>query len=58
MIEGIVPKFHNSIRSNCTLSDSRGTFCVKSHVNVGRSGSLDFNSFRWRAICLLLCQSL
>ena len=31
-------------------SERRGRYCVVSHVNISRSGTLAYNSFRWRAI--------
>ena len=34
----------------CTHSEHRGRYCVVPHVNIGRSGTLAYNSFRWRAI--------
>ena len=35
-----------------TFSGRRGRSCVNSHVNVGRVGTLAYNSFRWRSIRL------
>ena len=34
----------------CTYSERRGRSCVVSHVNMGRLGTLSYNSFRWRSI--------
>ena len=45
IIEG-APNFSNPITS--TFSGCRGRSCVISHVNVGRVGTLSYNSFRWR----------
>ena len=50
IIEGLVPNFSKPIV--CTHSERRGRYCVVSHVNIGRSGTLAYNSFRWRAIRL------
>ena len=50
MIEGVAPDFSNPITS--TFSGRRGRSCVISHVNVGRVGTLSYNSFRWRSIRL------
>ena len=36
----------------CTHSECRGRYCVVSHVNIGRSDALAYNSYRWRAIRL------
>ena len=36
----------------CSYSERRGRSCIISHVNLGRLGSLAYNSFRWRAIRL------
>ena len=33
-------------------SERRGRSCIISHVNLGRLGSLAYNSFTWRAIRL------
>ena len=49
-IEGLAPKFSNPITS--TFSGRRGRSCIISHVNVGRIGTLSYNSFRWRSIRL------
>ena len=50
IIEGLAPNFSNPITS--TFSERRGRSCVISHVNVGRVGTLSYNSFRWRSIRL------
>ena len=50
IIEGLVPNFSNPIV--CLYSDRRGRSCIVPHVQVGRLGTLAFNSFRWRAIRL------
>ena len=50
IIEGLVPNFSNPITSK--FSGRRGRSCVISHVNVGRVGTLAYNSFRWRSIRL------
>ena len=50
IIEDLVPNFSKSII--CTHSEHRGRYCVVSHVNIGRSGTLAYNSFMWRAIRL------
>ena len=42
--------FSNPITS--TFSGRRGRSCAISHVNVGRLGTLSYNSFRWRSIRL------
>ena len=42
--EGLAPNFSNPITS--TFSERRGRSCVMSHVNVGRVGTLAYNSFR------------
>ena len=47
IIEDLVPTFSKPIV--CTR---RGRYCVVSHVNIGRYGTLAYNSFRWRAIRL------
>ena len=49
IIEGLAPNFSNTIS---TFSGRRGRSCVISHVNVGRVGTLSYNSFRWRSIRL------
>ena len=57
IIENMVPFFSKPIV--CTHSERRGRYCVVSHVNIGRSGTIAYNSFRWRAIRLLIpCQNL
>ena len=45
IIEGLAPNFSNPITS--TFSGRRGRSCVISHVNVGRVGTLSYNSYRW-----------
>ena len=50
IIEGLVPNFTNPI--NCSFSDRRGRYCISSHVNRGRQGTLAYNSFRWHSIRL------
>ena len=50
IIEGLAPNFSKPITS--TFSGRRGRSCVISHVNVGRVGTLAYNSFRWRSIRL------
>ena len=35
-----------------THSERRGKYCGVSHVNIGRSGTLAYNSLRWHAIRL------
>ena len=46
--------FGTKLKKNivCTHSERRGSYCVVSHVNIGRSGTLAYTSFRWRAIRL------
>ena len=50
IIEGLVPNFSKPIV--CSYSERRERSCIISHVNLGRLGSLAYNSFRWRAIRL------
>ena len=50
IIEDLVPNFPKPIV--CTHPDCRGRYCVVSHVNIDRSGTLAYNSFRWHAIRL------
>ena len=50
IIEGLAPNFSNPITS--TISGRRDRSCVISHVNVGRIGTLAYNSCRWRSIRL------
>ena len=50
IIEDLVPYFSKPIV--CTHYERRGRYCVISHVNIGRSGTLAYNSFRWCAIRL------
>ena len=47
VLEGLVPNFSHPIIA--TLAD-RGRSCTISNVNVGRKGTLAFNSFRWQSI--------
>ena len=50
ILKGLVPNLFPPI---CTKeSDCRGRTCITSHKNVGRLETLEYNSFRWRAICL------
>ena len=50
VIEGLV--------SNCTIpittsiSEHRRRSCISSHVNLGRQGTIAYNSFRWCSIRL------
>ena len=48
IIEKFVPNLHAPI--TCTYSEHRGRSCAVWHFNVGRLGTLCYNSFRWRAI--------
>ena len=50
IIESLAPNFSNPIIN--TLSGRRGRSCVISHIDVGRVGTLAYNSFRWRSIRL------
>ena len=50
IIEDLVPNFSKPIV--CTYSERRGRYCVVSHVNIGRSGTLAYNNFRWSAMRL------
>ena len=50
IIKDLVPNLSKPIV--CTHSERRGRYCVVSHVNIGRSGTLAHNSLRWRAIRL------
>ena len=43
IIESLAPNFSNPFTS--TFSGRRGRSCVISHVNVGRVGTLSYNSF-------------
>ena len=45
IIEGMVSNFSKPIV--CSYSERRGRSCIISHVNLGRLGSLAYNSFRW-----------
>ena len=50
ILEGLVPNLFPPI---CTkTSDRGGRACISSHINVGRLGALEYNSFRWCAIRL------
>ena len=50
ILEGLVPNLFPPI---CTQTlDRRGRTCITSHINVGHLGTLEYNSFRWRAIRL------
>ena len=50
LLEGLVPNLFPPI---CTKeSDRRRRTCITSHINVGRLGTLEYTSFRWRAIRL------
>ena len=50
ILEGLVSNLFSSI---CTKeSNRRGRTCITSHINVRRLGTLEYNSFRWRAIRL------
>ena len=55
IIEGLVPNFSKPIV--CSYSERIGRSCIISHVNLGRLGSLAYNSFRWRAIRLFNAMS-
>ena len=50
IIEELVPIL--SVLIICTHSERRGEgrYCVVSHLNMGRLGTLSYNSFRWRFI--------
>ena len=50
ILEGLVPNLYPPICSK--TSDRRGRTCISSHINVGRLGTLEYNSFRWCAIRL------
>ena len=50
IIEGWAPYFSNPITSR--FSGRRGRSCIISHVNVGRIGTLGYNSLRWCSVCL------
>ena len=51
ILEGLVPNLFPPI---CTKeSDHRERTYITSHINVGRLGTLEYNSFRWRAIRLV-----
>ena len=50
ILEGLVPNLYPPICAK--TSDRRGRTCISSHINVGRLGTLEYNSFRWCAIRL------
>ena len=50
IIEELVPNLSTPI--TCTYSERRGRYCVVSYVNMGRLGTLSYNSFRWRSISM------
>ena len=50
ILKGLVPPIFPPICT--TTSDRRGRTCISSHINVGRLGTLEYNSFRWCAIHL------
>ena len=50
IVMGMVPNFSQPIL--CRHSECRGRSCIISHVNVGISSTLAYNSFRGRAIRL------
>ena len=50
ILEGLVPNLYPPICSK--TPDRRGRTCISSHINVGRLGTLEYNSFRWCAIRL------
>ena len=50
IIQGLAPSYSNPVTS--TFSGGRGRSCVISHANVGRVGTLAYNSVRWRSIRL------
>ena len=50
IIDGLFPNFSKPIV--CSYSQRSGRSCIVSHVHIGRLGSLDYNSFRWRAMRL------
>ena len=50
ILEGLVPNLSLPIYTK--TSDRRGRTCITSHINVGRFGPFEYNSFRWRAIRL------
>ena len=50
IIEGLTPNFSSPITSK--FSGRRGRSCIISHVNVGRIGTLAYNSCRWRSMRL------
>ena len=48
IIEKFLPNLSAPI--TCTYSERRGRSCAVLHVNMGRLGTLCYNSLRWRAI--------
>ena len=50
IVECQVHSIFPPIRSR--TSDHRGRACIASHVGVGILGTIAYNSFRWRAICM------
>ena len=50
ILGGLVPNLFLPIWTE--ESDRRGRTCITSHINVGLLGTLEYNSFRWRAIRL------
>ena len=52
IIEGLVPNFSKPIFVLIQSAEEDVCFIISSHVNLGRLGSLAYNSFRWRAIRL------
>ena len=51
ILEGLVPNLYPPICSK--TSDRRGRTCRSSHINVGRLGTLEYNSFS--PVCLTNC---
>ena len=47
ILENIVPNFSDPIGHY--ISERRGRYCITSHIELGRLGSLQFNSFRFKA---------
>ena len=43
ILDGLVPNFPSSIYTKA--SDCRGRTCIMSYINVGRLGTLEYNSF-------------
>ena len=50
ILECLVPNLFPPICAEASYC--RGRTCITSHISVGRLGTLEYNSFRWRAICL------